>query len=476
MNSKKKMLFHILQVAFSNLSTIVSGVIIGFVIPKILSVEGYGLYKIFTLYASYLGFCSLGIIDGIVLEYGGVDYEKVDRPLFRGFFQSYLLVNIAFSVILATVGVLFIGGRFCFILEMLALDLLGLNISGYYQQISQITQRFREFSIRKVLQSVANIINVGIMLLILLKYDSVEYSLYIILTVVVNLLLAGWYIYTYRDLSFGKTIEKKDLFSQVVSLIKKGFPLLFANLCSSLILSIDRQFVSILFPARSYAVYAFAYNMLSLITIATSAIATVIYPYLKRLSAIEMKRTFTYLVSLMIISISAINVAYYPLARVVNLILPNYQESIPIFRIIFPGLTISSAITIVFHNYYKSLGMSFSYFKKSVIILILSCITNSIAYYWFKNMFSISIASIITMIIWYSYVERWFIKHYEYKNMKNLIYLLSMMAWFYIATSFSGLIFGCIIYCIGYVLLTGMFFKNQIVALFKKRKQYLGDF
>ncbi|MDY2594651.1 MAG: oligosaccharide flippase family protein [Oliverpabstia sp.] len=470
MTNKKKMLFHILQVAFSNLSTIVSGVIIGFVIPKILSVEGYGLYKIFTLYASYLGFCSLGIIDGIVLDYGGIDYEKIDRPLFRGFFQSYLIVNIVFSIVLAFVGVFFVGGRFGFILVMLALDLIGLNISGYYQQISQITQRFREFSIRKVLQSVANIINVGIMILVFLRYESVEYSLYIILTVVVNLLLAGWYVYTYRDLSFGKTIDKKDLLAQVVSLIKKGFPLLFANLCSSLILSIDRQFVSILFPAKSYAVYAFAYNMLSLITIATSAIATVIYPYLKRLSAKEMKSTFTYLVSLMLIIISAINVAYYPLACVVNWILPNYQGSIPIFRIIFPGLTISSVITIVFHNYYKSLGMSFSYFKKSVIILVLSCIANGVAYCCFKNMFSISIASIITMIIWYCYVERWFIRHYEYKNTKNLIYLVSMMACFYLSTTFSGMLYSCIIYCIGYILLTGMFFRNQIVELLKKRK------
>ena len=465
MTNKKKMLFHIIQVAFSNLSTIVSGVIIGFVIPKILSIEGYGLYKIFTLYASYLGFCSLGIIDGIVLEYGGVEYERIDRPLFRGFFQSYFVVNIVFSIVLACIGVFIIDDRFRFILIMLALDLIGLNISGYYQQISQITQRFKEYSIRKVLQSLATIINVGIMVLIYLRYRSVDYKLYIVLSVSVNLLLAGWYVYTYRELSFGKTIRKKCLLGKVVFLIKKGFPLLFANLCSSMILSIDRQFVSVLFPAESYAVYAFAYNMLSLITIATSAIATVIYPYLKRLSAEEMRNSFSYLVSLMLILLSAVNIAYYPLVCIVNQILPNYQGSIEIFRIIFPGLTISSVITIVFHNYYKSLGLSFSYFKKSVIILVLSCIANAIAYYCFKDMLCISIASIITMIIWYCYVERWFIKNYRYKNTKNLIYLLLTIVLFYVATSFDSMLFSCILYCLCYLLLTVVCFRNLLAKI-----------
>lgn len=58
------------QVILSNLTTIVSGVLVGFLLPKIMSVESYGWYKTFTLYSSYLGFFGLGIIDGIVLKYG----------------------------------------------------------------------------------------------------------------------------------------------------------------------------------------------------------------------------------------------------------------------------------------------------------------------------------------------------------------------------------------------------------------------
>ena len=50
---------------------------------------------------------------------------------------------------------------------------------------------------------------------------------------------------------------------------------------SSFILTIDRQFVSVLFDIETYASYAFAYNLLSLITTVISAISTVLYPTIK---------------------------------------------------------------------------------------------------------------------------------------------------------------------------------------------------
>ena len=65
--------------------------------------------------------------------------------------------------------------------------------------------------------------------------------------------------------------------------MKLGMPLLLANLCSTFLISLDRQFVSMLFTTEEYAVYAFAYSMLSLITVATSAVATVLYPVFKRM-------------------------------------------------------------------------------------------------------------------------------------------------------------------------------------------------
>ena len=89
MRKNAKTLKNIVFVALSNCSTIVSGIVVGFLIPKILSVYGYGMYKTFTLYTTYIGFFSLGIIDGIVLDYGGFNYDELNCEKFRSFFKCW---------------------------------------------------------------------------------------------------------------------------------------------------------------------------------------------------------------------------------------------------------------------------------------------------------------------------------------------------------------------------------------------------
>ena len=68
--------------------------------------------------------------------------------------------------------------------------------------------------------------------------------------------------------------------------------------------------------------------------------------------------------------------------------------SLLIFRIILPGLVMSTVLTVVMHNYYKVLGLSASFFKKSIIALIVAFLANLVAFLIFKSRESISIASI----------------------------------------------------------------------------------
>ena len=51
--SGKKIGKNIIKVAVSNLFTILAGVLVGFIIPKMMGTTDYGYYKIFTLYIFY---------------------------------------------------------------------------------------------------------------------------------------------------------------------------------------------------------------------------------------------------------------------------------------------------------------------------------------------------------------------------------------------------------------------------------------
>ena len=115
------------------------------------------------------------------------------------------------------------------------------------------------------------------------------------------------------------------------------------------------------------------------------------------------------------------------------------------------------------HNYYKTLGDNYRYFIRSIVVLIISAIANLIAYLCFHTTISISIASIITMIIWYVYVEQYFVLNYKYDRRKNLGYLIVMMIAFYLVTIMENWIISLLLYLLVFSLITVVMQKNIII-------------
>ena len=129
----KKTLKSIVEVTISNIVTLMSGVLIGLFLPKILSVDDYGMYKTFTLYLTYAGFFSLGIIDGIVLDYGGDDLDQFDKELFRAYWKWYQLIHYFFSIIIILIGVFFFVSDYRFIFLLIGINMVANNFTGYFQ-------------------------------------------------------------------------------------------------------------------------------------------------------------------------------------------------------------------------------------------------------------------------------------------------------------------------------------------------------
>ena len=120
------------------------------------------------------------------------------------------------------------------------------------------------------------------------------------------------------------------------------------------------------------------------------------------------------------------------------------------------------------HNYYKTLGWTVEFFKKCVIILLISAAANGIAYWQFKTPAAISVASIITLIIWYFVVQHDLIMKYKPKWVKNFIYIGCMMGLFYGITSIGNMWIGFIFYIIAYCGITIVLYKNVIYNYVKQ--------
>ena len=450
---KNKFLKNVTKVLFGNITTIISGVLIGFLLPMLISVKDYGYYKIFTLYMSYIGCFALGIIDGINLKYAGKKLEELNKKDFRLFFKVLVILHVIISLLILLLSCLFLEDNMKIIFVLLGLMIIPNNISGYFQQVSQATQRFSEYAIRNVVKSVGNILILLILFAIIKTNHIISYRHYIILYLLVNIILFIWYIVTYRNIVFGEHTDFKDKKSEIADFIKAGFPLMISNLCATLILTIDRQFVSIIFSKEEYAIYAFAYNLLSLITIAVSSISVVLFPMLKQEKSDQLSTKYDNYVSLIMILVGALLISYFPLSKLIMLILPKYTESLLYFKIMFPSLIGSTVITAIMHNYYKSIGKNMLFFKKSMVVLFISIVANIIAYLLLPQMIAFSIATVIITIIWYIYVERTLAKEMNVKWFKNLtFYILLMISFYFTVFMFNNLLISSLIYCIVFLL------------------------
>ena len=78
MKTKNNFIKSVFTVIFSNIFILLSGVLVGFVLPKIMGVDEYGYYKLFMLYATYIVLLYFGLADGMLVKYGGQGDTQMD--------------------------------------------------------------------------------------------------------------------------------------------------------------------------------------------------------------------------------------------------------------------------------------------------------------------------------------------------------------------------------------------------------------
>lgn len=388
-------------VTFSNFFVLLSGLLSSFLLPKIMSLNDFGLYKTFTLYISYAPIVELGFFEGIYLKYTGVNEENYDLHKFRAYFKVYIIINLIVTIFAWLLIIPIIGSDKKNIMLLVVIYALINNIIAYLQILSQCREKFDEYSKFNAFRSVM-ICCATIMFLIIDKILAYkDYYCYINLYLFANLVVMIVYLYNYRNYVFGKSEKLMGLKKEYISFFKIGFPLLISNLCSTLILTLDRQFVNILFNSEDYAIYAFAYSMLQLITVLTSAISLVLFPALKKMKEDKLFSSFSVYENRLFIMASIFLLAYYPIEWVIRTFLPTYIKSLDIFLVILPTLGVSIVISVLIQNFFKVLKKTSIYFIVTLIVLVISFILNYIFYVIFKTMISISIASLVTSIFWY---------------------------------------------------------------------------
>ena len=81
-----------------------SAAALGFLVPHFLTVEGFGYWQIYVLYSSFVGFLSMGFIDGVYLRFGGYEYAALPFRELRGPIRLFSLMLFTLSAVVVVVS------------------------------------------------------------------------------------------------------------------------------------------------------------------------------------------------------------------------------------------------------------------------------------------------------------------------------------------------------------------------------------
>lgn len=429
---EKGFIKNILTVVGGNGVYLISNILLGFLLPMILDLADYGYYKIYTLYVGYCGLLNFGFPDGILLRYGGKEYTQLHRPLFRVYSRMFLILEAAMTLLVMGIACC-LRGEYALIIGFVGLNLMFNNVTLYYQYLSQATSRFREFSLRKVLQALC-VIAVLVILLVGKRYGlfaRVGYIAFLLIMQAISMILLLWYILTYREITFGPALPWKEALPELKQTFRKGVLMMVAYEVAQLLLLMDRQFVSVLFPVEVYAQYAFAYNILSCVTALVTAVSTVMFPMLKKLRQDDALGKFESMLSVVSCLVGLCLVGVLPVQWLVRWLLPAYEGALAYVQILFPVLLFTAGVSIVAFTYYKVLDRMREYLVICLIALVTAFLFNCAAFMIWRTPEAICWASVAVMLVWFAMAVGNLGKRCGVKWLRSFVYILCLAAGFY---------------------------------------------
>lgn len=374
-----------------NLIALVAVVAAQFFLPKILSVEDYGLYKSFVLYLSYTSLLHFGLKDGIYIalcQEGAFSKQK------NSIYFTFLVIqqSILFSIML------FVSFFFELpvntILICLAIASFFFIINTYYDSLFQSQKGFKTVSILKIFKEVSFLL---LLILIYFIYKTPKITSILIAFLVSIFLTFLVYTIVSRKWIKLKRLEALDI-GVIKPVYKRGFGLITGNFGHQINTNVDKLFVSIFYPIELFAYYSFGGMFFVLTNTFVNSIATVLLPFLFKEYKNNLEQKHEQLMK--ITSMFSLFLFFYLICvfYFVKYFYANYISSIPIIALFYIGMVYNIKINIVQNNYLKTFGLDKQYIRNNYVTLFVFVII-MILLYIFK--IEISYFALCTSLIMY---------------------------------------------------------------------------
>lgn len=354
----------------ANLISLAISVFMVMFVPKLLSVNDYGLWQLFLFYYSYLGFLHFGWEDGIYLRYAGKRFDELNRKTFAGQFYSIILLQVVLAVSISALGQVFVEDSDKRLALVCAICLAPfVNFNNLCNFIMQMTNCIKEYA--RLLSMERIIFFFGVLFfLVILGWNQFCYMYSAQFFAVASLAAVGAYLC--RSLLSPHFDSFKAIRVEAYANISVGIKLMLANIASMLIIGIVRYGISMGWDVATFGKVSLTLGVSNFLMIFINSVSVVFFPIVKKMDEGKRSEVYTVIRNTLTFLLFAGLIGYYPVRYILSMWLPKYADSLVYMSILFPVCVFESKVSLLINTYLKSMREEFLMLKINAVSVAFS--------------------------------------------------------------------------------------------------------
>lgn len=363
-----------------------SSLVMNFAVTKVLSVEEYGYWQLFSLYSSYVGLTAFGINDGLVLRLSGSRVRDIDFGAVKGELISYILLQAIIFAGLLTIlllGGLLQGERLFVALAVLVFGLL-------CNAFSFCAYLFQAVNLAGV-QSVATIISRGLFCAALIGVVLDSGASYRVLVAVYILAQAASFAFCLRDMHevlLVKAVKLSRALRILVEDARAGIKVSIAYFADQLVVGSVRFFIDAQWGISAFGILSFAFSIIAFFLNFIMQLSVVLLPALKRADPGSSNALFYRARLALMLILPLTYLVYFPASYALRLWVPQYAQSMNYLVVLLPICVFDCKMSLLCGTYLKARRKEGLLLTISLATMAASVILSLICIFLLDNVFA----------------------------------------------------------------------------------------
>lgn len=453
--------------------SMVTGVVMSFILPKFITVEAFGYWHLFLLYAGYVGVLHFGYGDGIYLKLGGQYFEKIDKDYWFPQIQLVSIIQLVMGLLVALFAYFTMSDEparqsiFYFLAVYVVID----NVYKLLSFVLMATDKMAFYSKTVIIDKSLMFVSI---ILILFFIENINVLVIVGAYVLSHLVVLVTTIRKFPGLFKRMGIVSKTVTVGALGVCSSGIVLTLSNIMSTLITGSCRMLVERFWDIEVFAQLSFAIIVSSFLLIFISQISYVLFPFLRRLPEESQGKVLDKLTFLLTGSSIYLYIAVFFLYVFVYYWLPEYHQALGFLILLSPICFYDLRTNLIFNTYYKNLNKIRLLLIINIVTVIIAVVMSMVAIS-LNSMNLIALAILVSLAFKASVMQLWLYKYYNLKVCGLFYFDLVFAALMFVSYSLYGFYGSLVCYFVLIVILSILYGKNmycnlrQIMEIVKKR-------